>query len=266
MGADNIVEVRDLKVWFPSKGGALSLLRGFVKAVDGVSFDIRRGETLGMVGESGCGKSTVARTILGLQRPTSGSVAVDGSTDARSRWRVVQAVFQDPLASLNPRHTVLEALTEAMVYHGLCRRGERRERAAELLKSVGMPEDALDRYPHEFSGGQRQRICIARAVSLRPRLLVCDEAVSALDLSVRAQALDLIAELRRSLGLSVLFITHDIGVVRHVADRIVVMRGGRIVESGGCEAVLGAPREEYTRRLLAAVPRMPPGKSQEERQ
>ena len=256
---DDILEVEGLKVWFPVKKGVLARTVGYVKAVDGVSFSVRRGETLGIVGESGCGKSTTARAILGLVKPREGEILF---TDSAGRGiavgsmeyrRKVQVVFQDPLASLNPRHTVMELLTEAMVFHSLCSRAERRDRAAELLSRVGMSADALDRYPHEFSGGQRQRICIARAVSLSPELLICDEAVSALDLSVRAQALDLLAELRERLGLSMIFITHDLGVVQHVADRVIVMNAGRIVERGETDEVLRNPKEEYTRYLLSAV-------------
>ena len=242
-----LLEVRDLRVWFPVRKGVFARTAGYVKAVDGVSFDLRRGETLGVVGESGCGKSTTSRAILGLVRPTAGTIRLDGT---------VQAVFQDPLASLNPRHTVVEILTEALVCRGLCRRDERRARATELLARVGLSDDALDRYPHEFSGGQRQRICIARAVALKPDLLICDEAVSALDLSVRAQVLDLLADLRSTLSLSYLFITHDIGVVRHIADRVLVMNAGRIVEQGPCARVLGSPSEPYTRALVDAVPRI----------
>ena len=258
-GEDVILAVDGLKVWFPVKKGVFARTAGYVKAVDGVSFSVRRGETLGIVGESGCGKSTTARAILGLVRPREGTIRFTcsegrapevGSPEYR---RKVQVVFQDPLSSLNPRHTVLEAVTEAMVFHGMCARGERRERAAELLAKVGMPADALDRYPHEFSGGQRQRICIARAIALKPELLICDEAVSALDLSVRAQVLDLLKELRETLGLSMLFITHDLGVVQHVADRVVVMNGGKVVESGGVDDVLRRPKEEYTRSLISAV-------------
>ena len=170
--------------------------------------------------------------------------------------RKVQVVFQDPQASLNPRHTVMEILTEGIVYHGLCSKDERREKAVELLEAVGMPTDILDRYPHEFSGGQRQRLCIARAIALKPELLICDEAVSALDLTIRAQVLDLLGDLKRKLGLSMIFITHDIGVVQHVADRIIVMNKGRIVEEGTCEQVLGNPREEYTKYLMASVPKI----------
>lgn len=273
---ENILEVRDLKVWFPIKKGIFSHTVGQVKAVDGVSFDLKRGETLGVVGESGCGKSTTSRAILGLNRPCGGVILFRGkvlrlgtkskvsdfnlgSVDAvamttREIARKIQVVFQDPQASLNPRHTIMEILTEGMVYHKLCKREERRAKAAELLERVGLPDSILDRYPHEFSGGQRQRICIARAIALKPELLICDEAVSALDLSIRAQVLDLLADLKKKLGLTILFITHDLGVVQHVADRIIVMNKGRIVESGTCKDVLGNPQEEYTKRLMAAVP------------
>ena len=263
MENDNILEVRDLKVWFPIKKGVFGFVHGHVKAVDGVSFDLRRGETLGVVGESGCGKSTTCRAILLLNRPTGGTITVDGKDIATLSGRElleyrrkVQVVFQDPQAALNPRHTVMEILTEGMTCHGLCRKEERRERAVELLESVGMPTDILDRYPHEFSGGQRQRLCIARAIALKPELLICDEAVSALDLTIRAQVLDLLAGLKKKLGLSIMFITHDIGVVQHIADKIIVMNKGRIVESGTCREVLGNPKEEYTRYLMASVPKI----------
>lgn len=274
---ENILEVRDLKVWFPIKKGIFSHTTGYVKAVDGVSFDLKRGETLGVVGESGCGKSTTSRAILGLNRPCGGVILFKGKVlrfGTKSRAtdypelkgadavamtpaeiaRKIQVVFQDPQAALNPRHTVMEILTEGMVYHGLCMKEERRAKAAELLESVGLPDTILDRYPHEFSGGQRQRLCIARAIALKPELLICDEAVSALDLSIRAQVLDLLAELKKKLGLTILFITHDLGVVQHIADRIIVMNRGRIVESGPSAEVLGHPKEEYTKRLMAAVP------------
>ena len=274
---ENILEVRDLKVWFPIKKGIFSHTTGYVKAVDGVSFDLKRGETLGVVGESGFGKSTTSRAILGLNRPCGGVILFKGKVlrfGTKSRAtdypelkgadavamtpaeiaRKIQVVFQDPQAALNPRHTVMEILTEGMVYHGLCMKEERRAKAAELLESVGLPDTILDRYPHEFSGGQRQRLCIARAIALKPELLICDEAVSALDLSIRAQVLDLLAELKKKLGLTILFITHDLGVVQHIADRIIVMNRGRIVESGPSAEVLGHPKEEYTKRLMAAVP------------
>ena len=257
---ENILEVRDLKVWFPIRKGVLGLTAGYVKAVDGVSFDLRRGETLGVVGESGCGKSTTSRAILLLNRPTAGEIRLEGR-DIRDYppleyRRRVQVVFQDPQAALNPRHTVTEILTEGMVYHGLCRKDEARAKAADLLRQVGLPDTILDRYPHEFSGGQRQRLCIARAVALRPEVLICDEAVSALDLTIRAQVLDLLADLKARLGLSILFITHDLGVVQHIADRVIVMNKGRIVERGTCAEVLAHPKEAYTQRLMASVPRI----------
>ena len=236
---ENILEVRDLKVWFPVRKGVFARTVGWVKAVDGVSFDVRRGETLGVVGESGSGKSTIARVVTGLQKPTEGTFALNGR---------VAMVFQDPLGSLNPRMTVRATLGEIV--------GSSDRRIVELLEMVGLDESALDKYPHEFSGGQRQRICIARAIALKPDLLVCDEAVSALDLSIRAHVLDLLSDLKRRLGLSMLFITHDLGVVQHIADRLVVMRNGRKIEEGPCGKILKTPHEEYTRRLIDSVPRL----------
>lgn len=269
MAQDNILEVRDLKVWFPLRKGIFGFVSGYIKAVDGVSFDLKRGTTLGVVGESGCGKSTTSRAILLLNKPRSGSIKIDGTdimavgADRMSYRRKVQVVFQDPQASLNPRHTVMEILTEGMVCHGLCKKAERADKAVELLESVGMPADILHRYPHEFSGGQRQRLCIARAIALKPELLICDEAVSALDLSIRAQVLDLLAGLKKKLSLSMMFITHDIGVVQHVADDVIVMEKGRIVEKGPCREVLSNPQEQYTKYLMASVPKigrpLPPG-------
>ena len=242
---DNILEVRDLKVWFPIKKGIFSRTSGYVKAVDGVSFELHRGETLGVVGESGSGKSTIARVITGLQKPTEGSFTLNGK---------VAMVFQDPLGSLNPRMTVRSVLAEVLSFeHSNYRAIE------QLLGMVGLDESALDKYPHEFSGGQRQRICIARAIASKPELLVCDEAVSALDLSIRAQILELLEDLKRKLGLSLLFITHDLGVVQHIADRILVMDRGKIIEEGPSGQVLRAPREEYTRYLISSVPKI--GKS-----
>ena len=234
---DDILTVEDLKVWFPVRKGLFGRTVGHVKALDGVSLFIRRGETLGVVGESGSGKTTLARVVVGLQKPTSGTVRLDGR---------VGMVFQDPLGSLNPRMTVRATLEEM----------SRGERAESLLSMVGLDSAALDKYPHEFSGGQRQRICIARAISVKPDLLICDEAVSALDLQVRSQILELLAELKERLGLSLLFITHDLGVVQHVAKRIIVMYKGRIVEEGPCTDVLRSPRDPYTQRLVAAVPRI----------
>ena len=242
MREGNILEVRDLKVWFPIRKGVFSRTSGYVKAVDGVSFELHRGETLGVVGESGSGKSTVARVITGLQKPTEGSFKLNGR---------VAMVFQDPLGSLNPRMTVRSVLAESLAFeHSNNRTIE------QLLGMVGLDESALDKYPHEFSGGQRQRICIARAIAAKPELLVCDEAVSALDLSIRAQVLDLLEDLKKKLGLSLLFITHDLGVVQHIADRILVMNCGKIREEGPCGQVLKAPREEYTRYLISSVPKI----------
>ena len=248
MEEENILEVRGLKVWFPIKKGIFSRTTGHVKAVDGVSFVLHRGETLGVVGESGSGKSTVARAITGLQKPTGGTFKLAGK---------VAMVFQDPLGSLNPRMTVRATLEEAGKRN--CRfqtSGKDSASPLDLLDMVGLDETALDKYPHEFSGGQRQRICIARAIASKPELLICDEAVSALDLSIRAQVLDLLGDLKKKLGLSLLFITHDLGVVQHIADRILVMNRGRIIEEGPCGQVLRAPREEYTRCLIASVPKI----------
>ncbi|MGI6496598.1 MAG: ABC transporter ATP-binding protein [Kiritimatiellia bacterium] len=269
--APPLLRIRDLRTWYPLKKGLLARTVGHVKAVDGVSFDLADGEVLGLVGESGCGKTTLARTILRLEKPRSGTVELDGQdilplrgAALRDIRRQIQVVFQDPLASLNPRLTVLELVTEAAVVHGLVPRDGRREAAARLLADVGMAPDALDRYPHAFSGGQRQRICIARALSLRPRLLLCDEAVSSLDLLVRAQVLNLLMELKERHGLSYLFITHDIGVVAHLADRIAVMHRGRIVEQGPAEELLSRPRHPYTQKLLSAVSPAPEAPSEPE--
>lgn len=238
-----LLEVRDLKVWFPIKKGVFARTSGYVKAVDGVSFDLHRGETLGVVGESGSGKSTIARVMTGLQKPTGGSFKLNGR---------VAMVFQDPLGSLNPRMTVRATLEESLGPKG----GRESASPSSLLEMVGLDVSALDKYPHEFSGGQRQRICIARAIASKPELLICDEAVSALDLSIRAQVLYLLEDLKRKLGLSLLFITHDLGVVRHIADRILVMNRGKIIEEGPCGQVLKAPREEYTRYLISSVPKI----------
>lgn len=258
-----LLNIRGLKTWFPIKKGVLARTTGFVRAVDGVDLTLSSGETLGIVGESGCGKSTLARTVLRLEKAREGTVTLNGQNvlslrgaALRAFRRTVQVVFQDPNASLNPRHTVLDLLTEAMLFHGLVTRENLRAAAAQLLADVGLPDDVLDRYPHAFSGGQRQRICIARALALGPQILICDEAVSALDLSVRAQVLNLLADLKAKHGLSYLFITHDIGVVQHIADRIAVMYLGKIVETGPTDAVLGTPAHPYTRLLMRAVPRI----------
>ena len=258
-----LLEIRGLRTWYPVKKGVFAHTVGHIHAVDGVDVELFHGETLGVVGESGCGKTTLARTILRLERPREGSITLDGidifslrGKALQSYRRTVQVVFQDPQASLNPRHTVLDLITEAMLVHRMVTRENRREVATRLLEEVGLAGDFLDRYPHAFSGGQRQRICIARALALNPQILICDEAVSALDLSVRAQVLNLLQELKERHGMSYLFITHDIGVVQHLADRIAVMSAGKIVEYGAAEQVLNHPQHDYTKTLLAAVPRL----------
>ena len=239
---ETLLEVKDLRVWFPVRSGVFARTVGHVKAIDGVSFSLARNETLGIVGESGSGKSTIARVVAGLLRPTAGSVSLNGR---------VGMVFQDPLGSLNPRMTVRSAFTEVM-------RSSRQDVAsiADVLHSVGMDESALDKYPHEFSGGQRQRICIAKAILRKPDVLICDEAVSALDLSIRSTVLDLLLELRQKHSFGLMFITHDMGVVHNVASRVIVMNAGKIVEEGSTDEVLRNPRAAYTRYLMDAVPRI----------
>jgi oligopeptide/dipeptide ABC transporter ATP-binding protein len=259
--AASLLEVRDLQVRFPVRRGLLGGVTGHVRAVDGVSFDLEPGETLGLVGESGCGKTTLGRAILKLVEPTSGSVKFDGVDVLRARGavlkslrRAMQIVFQDPWSSLNPRMTVEAIVGEGLEIHGLARGAAKRARVAELLEQVGLPADAALRHPHEFSGGQRQRIGIARALAVGPRFIVCDEAVSALDVSVQAQVVNLLLDLRERHRLSYLFISHDLAVVRAVSHRVAVMHLGEIVEIGPADEVLARPRHPYTQALLAAVP------------
>jgi oligopeptide transport system ATP-binding protein len=267
-----LLEVRDLVKHFPLRRGAFGRGQGHVRAVDGVSFDLWRGETLGLVGESGCGKSTTGRAILRLVEPTAGTVRFDGQdvraldrSGLRAMRRRAQIVFQDPVGSLNPRLSVGAMLEEALAVHDLGG-PNRRDRAVELLEQVGLSADHVDRYPHEFSGGQRQRLGIARALSVEPELLVLDEPVSALDVSVQAQVINLLADLQEKLGLTYLFIAHVLALVEHVSDRVAVMYLGRIVEVADARELYATPRHPYTRALLSAVPRPDPvGRAARER-
>ncbi|GHE34848.1 ABC transporter ATP-binding protein [Streptosporangium violaceochromogenes] len=257
-----ILRVRDLVKHFPLRHGPLRAQVGLIKAVDGVSFDLGRGETLGVVGESGCGKSTLARLLLGLERPTSGSVTVGGGEITRARGgelkrlrRNIQMIMQDPYASLNPRMTVGDIVGEPYEIHrDAVPKGDRRRRVRELLEIVGLNPDHADRYPHQFSGGQRRRVGIARGLALQPEIIVCDEPVSSLDVSIRAQIVNLLGRLQDELGLSYVFIAHDLSVVRHISDRVGVMYLGKLVELGGDGEIYGHPAHPYTQALLSAVP------------
>lgn len=258
----HLLEVKNLKKHFPLKRSWLGASTGKVHAVDGVSFHVERGETLSLVGESGCGKSTVGRSILRLFDLTEGEVRLDGeridklsARQLRPVRRKLQVVFQDPFASLNPRLTVREALAEPISnFESGVTTGAMQSRVDELLDLVRLPRDAGRRYPHEFSGGQRQRICIARALASKPKLVICDEAVSALDVSVKAQIVNLLQDLQDELGLALLFISHDLGIVEHMTHRVAVMYLGRIVEQGTAQRIFAAPKHPYTQALLSAVP------------
>ncbi|MBT5265131.1 MAG: ABC transporter ATP-binding protein [Rhodospirillaceae bacterium] len=259
-----LLEVRDLKTHFPVREGFLVFERtvGQVKAVDGVSFSVARGETLGLVGESGCGKTTIGRCILKLVEPTGGEIRFDGKDvsgleggELKDFRRRVQAVFQDPYSSLNPRMTVAEIVAEPLLVHGMDKEpGERSRHVAKLLNLCGLPGNIAERYPHEMSGGQRQRVGIARALALNPDFIICDEAVSALDVSIQAQIIRLLEDLREELGLTYLFIGHDLSVVRHICHRVAVMYLGRIVETAECDELFDNPKHPYTKALLEAVP------------
>ena len=259
----SLVEVRDVRRLFRTRAGMMREER-VVRAVDGVSFALSAGGVLGIVGESGCGKSTLARMILGLLPPSAGEIRVDGrdlkTMDRRERARLIQPVFQDPFSSLNPRQRVRDIVGLPLAAQGDIPRAARRDRVVEMLERVGLGADALDRLPAQLSGGQRQRVAIARALVLRPRIVVCDEPTSALDVSVQAQILNLLAELRRDLGLTYLFISHNLAVVEHIASDVAVMYLGRFVEQAKVDALFGDPRHPYTRALLASVLTPEPGK------
>ncbi|WP_085522644.1 ABC transporter ATP-binding protein [Tuberibacillus sp. Marseille-P3662] len=271
MSSNNVLfQMRDVKKHFPIKGGLFNSTKGSVKAVDGVTLDITEGETLGVVGESGCGKSTLGRTVLGLESMTDGQLVFrDQNITQLSKRQLkplkkeMQMIFQDPFASLNPRQTIGRAIEEAYIIHTNDKAGERRQKVMSLLEEVGLGAEHYDRYPHEFSGGQRQRIGIARAVALNPSFIVCDEAVSALDVSVQAQVINLLKKLQSSYGLTYLFISHDLGVVRHISDRVLVMYLGNMVELTTTEQLYQNPQHPYTQALLSAIPRTAPKRKRE---
>jgi peptide/nickel transport system ATP-binding protein len=267
----SLVEVKELKTHFPIRSGLLQRPVGWVRAVDGVSFAISEGETVGLVGESGCGKTTLGRTMLRLIEPTSGAIGFDGEDitgleggSLKSFRRKAQMIFQDPYGSLNPRMTIGNIIAEPLRIHKLCAsKTEERDRVAELLKSVGLSPEHARRYPHEFSGGQRQRIGIARAVAVQPKFIVCDEPVSALDVSVQAQIINLLSELQETFKLTYLFIAHDLAVVEHISDRVLVMYYGRIVEAATAEEIYTHPLHRYTEALLSAVPVIDPAEKRQ---
>ncbi|MAY84916.1 MAG: ABC transporter ATP-binding protein [Flavobacteriales bacterium] len=262
--ADQILKVESLKTYFPIQKGIFRKTVDHVRAVDDVSFEVKKGETLGLVGESGCGKTTLGRSILQLVPPTEGSVFFKGNqlvgipeSEMRNYRKQMQIIFQDPYSSLNPRMTIGNAIVEPMMVHGIGKSAnERKEMAVDLMETVGLHADHFRRYPHEFSGGQRQRVCIARALALSPEFIICDESVSALDVSVQAQVLNLLNELKEKHGFTYIFISHDLSVIKYMSDRVMVMNNGKIVEEGEADALYNNPKHPYTQKLLASIPRI----------
>ena len=265
-----LIRVENLKVYYPIKGGIINHTTGYTKAVDGVSFSIMEGEILGLVGESGCGKSTIGRQLVGLERPTEGKIFYEGKDlsllkkgEIQKIRTQLQMVFQDPYSSLNPRKHIYEILAQPMLYHGIATRETVEKDMVRILDMVGLSRNVLGRYPHEFSGGQRQRIGIARALSLNPRFIVCDEPVSALDVSIQAQILNLLKQLQQDLGLTYMFITHDLSVVNYFSDEIMVMYLGKVVEHAPSEKLFEHPTHPYTKALLKSIPILGKGANQD---